>query len=77
MASMHKTTMYLDDDLYARVQRAADATGRTQASLMREAVAVYLAGGKTRRPKSLGLGRSGKGDLGERAEDLLDGFGES
>jgi predicted transcriptional regulator len=73
---MHKTTMYLEDDLYVRLQRAAEASGRTQASVVREAVAVYLAGGQKRRPRSIGLGRSGSGDLGERAEDLLDGFGE-
>jgi predicted transcriptional regulator len=77
MACMHKTTMYLEDELYARLQRAADASGRTQASVIREAVAVYLAGGKTRRLRSIGLGSSGKGDLSERAEELLDGFGES
>jgi predicted transcriptional regulator len=73
---MHKTTMYLDDELYARLQRAAQAKGQTQASLMREAVAVYLAGGKKLQPRSIGLGRSGAGDLSERAEELLDGFGE-
>jgi len=74
---MHKTTMYLENDLYARLQRAAEVSGRTQAALVREAVAVYLAGGRKRRPRSIGLGKSGKGDLSERAEDLLDGFGES
>jgi predicted transcriptional regulator len=74
---MQKTTMYMEDDLYARLQRAAEASGRTQASLVREAVALYLAGGKARQPRSIGLGRSGAGDLSERAEALLDGFGES
>jgi predicted transcriptional regulator len=73
---MHKTTMYLENDLYERLQQAAEASGRTQASLVREAVAAYLAGGKSRQPRSIGLGKSGAGDLSERAEDLLDGFGE-
>jgi hypothetical protein len=69
--------MYLEDDLYARLEHAADASGRTQASLIREAVAVYLAGGKTKmQSRCVGLGRSGNSNLSENAEELLAGFGE-
>ena len=74
MSCMHKTTLYLDDDLYARLQREADARGTTQALVVREAIAAYVVRRK-RKSKSVGLGRSGKGDLSERAEELLAGLG--
>jgi predicted transcriptional regulator len=71
-----KTTVYLDAADYRRLKALARAEGRSAAELVREAVAEYArrrAG--TLRPRSLGAGRSGRGDLGERAEELLDGFG--
>ena len=73
--SMHKTTIYLDQRLYLRIHRLADARGVTQAAIIREALAAYTAGG-ARRPRSVGLGRSGVRNLSEHAEDLLRGFGE-
>lgn len=71
---MHKTTLYLDDALYARLQREADARGTTQARVVREALSAYVVRAK-RKPKSVGLGRSGRKDLSERAEEYLDGMG--
>jgi hypothetical protein len=73
-----KTTLYLGADAYRRLQALAAREGRTAAALVREAVAEYMA----RRapavlPRSLGLGRSGRRDLGVRAEQLLRGMGES
>ena len=73
--SMHKTTIYLDDPLYRRIRRLARASGRTQASIIREALARYTTGANPR-PRSIGLGSSGAGDLSERAEELLNGMGE-
>jgi predicted transcriptional regulator len=74
---MKRTTVYLDDHTLERLERLAEATGRTQAAVIREAIAVYASSRTTRRgPKSIGLGSSGMGDLSERAEELLDGFGE-
>jgi predicted transcriptional regulator len=72
---MHKTTIYLDDRIYMKIRRLAEATGRTQAMIIREALAAY-AGGARRTPSSIGAGSSRSGDVSERAEDLLDGFGE-
>jgi hypothetical protein len=48
------------------------------ASLLREAVAEYVARHDTevRAPRSLGAFRSGRRDLAERSETLLKGFGE-
>lgn len=72
---MHKTTIYLDDRVYARIRRLAAATGRTQAMIIREALAAYTGEG-ARLPTSIGAGRSGSKDTSERSEELLAGFGE-
>jgi predicted transcriptional regulator len=71
---MHRTTIYLDEALHERVRQLADASGRTQAAVIRDAVLAYTTGGQ--RPSSIGLGQSGRGDLSEQAEELLEGFGE-
>jgi len=76
MASVTKTTVYLDAADYRRLKALARAEGRTAAELVREAVAEYAvrrAGRK--RPRSLSAARSGRGDLSERAEALLAGMG--
>jgi predicted transcriptional regulator len=73
---MHRTTIYLDETLYERVQRLAEASGRTQAAVIREAIATYASGRRGKVPRSVGMGASASGDLSERAEELLKGFGE-
>jgi hypothetical protein len=73
---MHKTTIYLDEQIYEKIRRLAQATGRTQAMIIREALAAYQSGGPRRLPSSVGAGASGTPDLSERAEELLEGFGE-
>jgi hypothetical protein len=71
-----KTTVYLTDSDYRRLKEIARSKKRPTAELVREAVAEYAARhGRRRRPKSLGIGRSGRGDLGRRAEELLEGIG--
>jgi predicted transcriptional regulator len=72
---MHKTTIYLEEQVYRRIQRLAKATGRTQAMIIREALAAYTGGGR-RAPSSVGAGASGRSDASDRAEELLEGFGE-
>ena len=73
-----KTTVYLDDQAYARLKRIAKVQGRSTASLVREAVTEYAARHDVRsRPKSIGAFHSKRRDLSERAEDLLQGFGRS
>ena len=71
-----KTTVYLTAADYRRLKALARATDRTTAELVREAVAEYARrhapGG---RPKSLGAGRSGRGNIAERAEEMLRGLG--
>jgi hypothetical protein len=43
---------------------------------VREAVAQYTRQKLTAKPRSLAAGRSGRGDLSERAEELLAGLGD-
>ena len=76
MPDLEKTTVYLDAAAYRRLKQIARAEGRSAAELVREAVTVYADQHPTVVvPASIGAGRSGKGDLSERAEELLDGMG--
>ena len=76
MSESFKTTVYLDAADYRRLKALARSQGRTTAELVREAVAVYArAQPLSARPASIAIGRSGRGDLAERAEELLDGMG--
>jgi hypothetical protein len=75
MARMHKTTIYLDEVVYGHIRRLAKASGRTQAEIIREAIASYTASVAPLGARSVGLGASGTHDLSERTEDLLDGLG--
>jgi predicted transcriptional regulator len=78
MPATTKTTVYLDAADYRKLQRLAQREGRSAAELVREAVAEYAARRQpAAMPASLGAGRSGSGDLSERAEELLTGLGES
>ena len=70
---MHKTTIYLQPEIYERIRRIASSTGRTQAAVIREALEVY-AKGESRQPRSIGIA-SGPVDLSARSDELLDGFG--
>ncbi|PWU24829.1 MAG: CopG family transcriptional regulator [Candidatus Rokuibacteriota bacterium] len=71
-----KTTVYLAEGDYRRLKAIARGQKRTTAELVRDAIADYTRrhGGRTK-PRSLGIGRSGRGDLSERAEELLTGMG--
>ena len=73
---MDKTTLYLDSDDYRRLKRVAYRRRVAPAVLVREAIAEYVARHDTvRAARSVGAARSGRGDLAERAEELLAGFG--
>ena len=74
---MARTTVYLDEGDYQRLKAMARQEGRKTAELVREAVAEYARARSARKPRSLGIGRSGRRDLGERAETLLEGLGRS
>ena len=73
-----KTTVYLDPLDYQKLKAIAQEEGRAPAALIREAVADYARRhGKRCMPKSIGMGHSGRGDLSERFDEMLDGFGQA
>ena len=75
MSNGTRTTVYLDRDDYIRLKQLARRDGRKTAELVREAVAEYARKHGRGAARSIGAGRSGSGDLSERAEELLRGMG--
>lgn len=72
-----KSTVYLDSADYRRLKQLAQAEGRSAAELVREAVSAYVREhAAVTAPRSVALGRSGRGDLSERDEEFLEGLGE-
>ena len=72
---MEKTTVYLPADLKRALRRAARATGRSEAELIREGIGL-VAGTHRIAEARLPLFESGRPDLSGRAEEYLRGFGE-
>jgi hypothetical protein len=74
---MRKTTVYMEEQTYRQLKQIARAQRRSQAELIRAAVAEYTAGHALRRnPRSIGTFRSSRPDLGQRANQLLGDFGK-
>ena len=74
---MQKTTVYMHEETYRRLKQIARARHRRPAEMVREAVAEYTARhAARRRPQSVGAFKSGRRDLGQRAETLLAGLGQ-
>jgi hypothetical protein len=75
---MQKTTVYMDEGTYRRLKQIARARRRPPAEMVREAVAEFTARhAPHRKPRSIGAFKSGRRDLGQRAEELLSGFGKN
>lgn len=73
---MKRTTVYLPDDLKAALERTAPAQGRSEAEVVRSAVAAATAEQAHPRPR-VPLSSSGDATLAERVdEELAAGFGE-
>ena len=75
---MRRTTVFADDEVLDALLAMARRRGVTLAQITREALAAYVSRhrGKRRRLSLVGIGRSGRSDVAERAEDLLkEGFG--
>ncbi len=74
---MKKTSLYLDDTDVERLRRLAEREGRSQAEIMRLALAIYEAQSKPDRDFALRGSWEGDGtsvaDIPE--EELLKGFG--
>jgi len=73
-----KTTVYLDSADQRRLRALAAAQRVPTAELIRRAIAEYVERhSPTRRPASIGAARSGRGDLAERVDVLLEGVSEA
>jgi hypothetical protein len=72
---MHKTTVYLPDDLKAQLERTAAKTRRSEADLIRESIRLAIGQHLPPAPHS-GIINSGDPSLAERVDELLRGFGE-
>ena len=68
---MVKTTVYLDAELAVSLRQLSVLEGRSQAELIRAALAEFAQ--QRKRPAIPGVGEfdSGEADLSERAEELL------
>jgi hypothetical protein len=72
---MTKTTVYLPDELKRSVARMAGASGKSEAEVIRDAIAA-LARASGRPRLTGGLFACGDPSLSARAEEALAGFGE-
>jgi plasmid stability protein len=76
MYGMKRTTIYLPDDLKSALEQTASAEGRSEAEVVRSALATATAL-HTYPPPRLPLFDSGDPTLAERVdEELARGFGE-
>jgi hypothetical protein len=71
---MEKTTVYLTQAQKRALERAATASGRSEAELIREGVELVAARHGTAEPR-LPLFKSQLPDLAEHVDEALDGFG--
>jgi predicted transcriptional regulator len=75
---MVRTTIYLPDDLKAALEARAEADGRTESDIIREALAEKLHGtGRTARQMRFGLFDSGTSATSTDVDEILaaTGFG--
>lgn len=70
---MVKTTVYLDETVVARLRELSRIRHTSQAELIRDALAIFVEQQFYTRPEPVGVGqfRSGRPDVGRRAEQLL------
>ena len=77
MSDLEKTTVYLDAEAYRQLKRLARERWQSAAELVREAVVEYVKRHAVpSAPASIGAGRSGRADLSEEAETILEGVGQ-
>ena len=70
---MRRTSLFLDEDLTALLQKAAKKRGVSFATVVREALAAYVASKGTGAsvPSIAGQFASGTADTSERVDELL------
>jgi len=78
MQSIKRTTVFADEDVLRKLPEIAKRENSTVSEMIRKALREYVARRRPKRsPLSLTeIGRSGRKDISERAEELLGkGFG--
>ena len=72
LAYVRRTTIKIPDALDARLRHEAQRRGVTMSEVSREALEAYLVGPPGRRRLgAAAAGRSGRGDVSERIEEIL------
>lgn len=74
--AVHKTTVYIPNDLKAALGRAAILSRRSEAELIREGIRQVTAEYAAPEPR-LPLFESGDPSLSTRTDELLESFGEA
>lgn len=70
---MKRTSIVANESLLLELKHKAKREGRTVAELIREALNDYLRKGKEKRTFSfVGAGRSGRKDISEKSEEILE-----
>lgn len=72
---MHKTTLYIPDDIREELRRASRDSGRSEAELIRAGIRLVLERCTRPRPSS-GIFDSADPSSSERVDELLEGFGQ-
>ena len=75
MYGMKRTTIYLPDDLKARLKQVAELEGRSEADLIRQALTDAIEASGAASTPSLPLFASGQPTLSEDVDEALAGFG--
>jgi Ribbon-helix-helix protein, copG family len=68
---MVKTTVYIDNEVALALRQLSGVQGRSQAELIRDALANYTKSVARPIPTGLGKYRSGEPDVAHRAKDIL------
>ena len=68
---MVKTTGYLDAEVALQLRQIAGSEGRSQAALIREALAAYTSRARLPLPSGAGRFRSGRGDVAGNRKSIL------
>jgi len=75
--TMKKTTLYLPNELKDQLETVARAEGRSEAGIIRDAIAAAVGVRRPPQPRVPLPGVTlGDPHVAERADELLEGFGE-
>ena len=76
--TMKRTTVFADESILRQLREVAKRENSTVAEVTRKALSEYVSRRRSKRSRLslIGIGRSGRKDVAERAEELLrKGFG--